>query len=259
MKNEPTQGNKREKSLDFGIVPHSSALHLSGVVKRPGIVLVADRELTEWLAEHATPLSWYSYQSALLNGVNGIYEREIGVGFFLMYQCLDNNNTHLTSNDKDALLYQLEDYISIVLGDLNQENIRQGLGVEVAHLTTGRNIVGNTIGYAYEPGHYGLSQQGFETVQGYRFALWYQNIWIMAHELGHNFSGTHKEADKWCAADFLICLDWKRSLMWETFYDDNEDEFSHGNRNPNHNNRQRVRDSWDRTPPCVICHESRSE
>lgn len=212
------------------------------------ITLVADRELLNWLDEVAL-VDWREspelFLLALLNDVNGIYEHEIGYHFEATHILFDIDNNFLTSTDKDALLNQFRTFITDQLGDLSQQRMRIILRTEVAHLLTGKEIDGNTIGYANNPGRYGFTQVSFHHVQGYRFPLFYQNMLVMAHELGHNFNGVHNEADEWCVTHFIWCWDYVRSLMWETCYDDNEDEFSDGSRNTAHNNLRRIENNWE--------------
>ena len=67
---------------------------------------------------------------------------------------------------------------------------------------------------------------------------------VTAHELGHNFNAYHELADEWCVFSFIgICFDHERSIMWPTFYNDNQPRFSDGSRNPAHNNVKQIDDN----------------
>lgn len=63
---------------------------------------------------------------------------------------------------------------------------------------------------------------------------------IAAHEIGHNFDSDHDEADRWCVAHFIGCVDYVRTLDWRTIYADSVDRFSDGSRTAGHNNQQRI-------------------
>lgn len=195
------------------------------------IVMVADPEYD--LEADLTGLSWYEQQASLVNQVNGIYDSELGVEFRVRWYILDLRSGSLTSTDSDQLLDQMEDPVQVVVGDIRQASVRQREDVEVAHLTTGKNLDGDTLGVAWHPGAHGLSQQTLAVITGGGgFGggpdLGYQNMMVAAHELGHNFHGDHDEAAKWCVSHFLWCWDYRRSIMWATFYDDNDDVFSDG-------------------------------
>ena len=70
--------------------------------------------------------------------------------------------------------------------------------------------------------------------------LAFQNMMVAAHELGHNFNGAHEEGDEWCVAQFIWCWDFVRTILWPTIYGDSVPRFSAGDRDPAHNNRQRI-------------------
>ncbi len=85
---------------------------------------------------------------------------------------------------------------------------------------------------AHEPGVTSLSQQRI-TVNPFAGIrnLCYENMLIACHEIGHNFNGDHAFAEEFCVTDLLgICLDNERTIMWETIYSDNRDDFSDQNR-----------------------------
>lgn len=184
----------------------------------------------------------YDYQQSLINDVNGLYS-QIDVEFRISVFIWTYN--WLTSTNADRMLDQVEDAVRTLWTDLRPVANRRAFGTEVAHATTGKNLDGNTLGLAWQPGVYGLSQQqliwlGGGGLFGGGPNLAFQNMMIAAHELGHNFNGAHNEADEWCVAHFLWCWDFVRTLMWPTFYGDNVPRFSDGSRNASRNNANRV-------------------
>jgi hypothetical protein len=181
-------------------------------------------------------------QAALLNQVNGIYGDQTGRELRMQVVVGDNAGLHLTSTNARTLLERISPFLQI-FGGLS------GLQSEVAHLTTAKNLDGNTLGIAFIGGRTGLSQQSVVFAAGggggggTAARLAFQNLMVAAHELGHNFDGEHAEADKWCVTELVICFDYERTIMWPTFFDDNNARFSDGTRNPNHNNQRRLRDN----------------
>ena len=176
--------------------------------------------------------TWWQAQAALINMVNGIYQPQVGVQFVIRWFVLDRRSSTLTTSDASDLLDQFGDVVRSFHGDIRQLSERQRTNIEVAHLATGRNLKGKTLGVAWQPGVWGLSQQTLvfrllgmtiPTVTAYG------NMMVAAHELGHNFTGDHDEADKVCVTHFLWCWDYERTLMWPTYYSDNQDRFSSTN------------------------------
>lgn len=184
----------------------------------------------------------YDNQRALINEVNGLY-RQVGCEFRISVFIWTVN--WLTSTNAERMLDQVEDAVRTLWTDLRLVANRRSRNTEVAHATTGKNLDGNTLGIAWQPGVYSLSQQQLIWIGGGGLFggppnLAFQNMMVAAHELGHNFNGAHEEADEWCVAHFIWCWDNVRTVMWPTFYDDNVPRFSDGSRNASHNNAQRV-------------------
>ena len=184
----------------------------------------------------------YDQQRALINDVNGIYAA-MGAEFRITVFIWTVN--WLTSTNADRMLDQVEDVVRSVWTDLRQVANRQSHNTEVAHATTGKDLDGNTLGIAWQPGVYGLSQQqliwlGGGGLFGGPPNLAFQNMMVAAHELGHNFNGAHEEGDEWCVAQFIWCWDFVRTILWPTIYGDSVPRFSAGDRDPAHNNRQRI-------------------
>lgn len=212
-----------------------------------GIAMLADREYEG--QANVTGVSWWQQQAGLINQVNGIFRARLGSEFRVRVFILDRRTSSLNTSDALALLRQIPDPIQLVVGNLRLLTVRQSSGVEVAHLTSGKNLNGDTLGIAWQPGVYSLSQQqlfwlGGGGLFGGGPNLAYQNMMLATHELGHNFDGAHEEADEWCVAHFLWCWDYERTIMWPTYYDDNQSFFSNGSRSATHNNRRRISDNF---------------
>ncbi len=195
-----------------------------------GIAIWGDEEYQAQAAD--TGLTWWQAQATLVNMVNGIFQSQVGVEFVVRVFVLDLRGSTLTTNDASDLLDQFGGVVMALHGDIRRLSVRQSTGIEVAHLVTGRNLQGRTLGIAWRPGVWGLAQQTlvirvfgmvFPTVTAYG------NLMVSAHELGHNFAGDHDEAEKICVTHFLWCWDYERTLMWPTYYSDNRDEFSADN------------------------------
>lgn len=173
-------------------------------------------------------LEWWEAQAALINEVNGVYEEELGVQFSIRRFVLDRSNI-LSSDDPETLLDQFGRVVRIAVGDLRDVPVREATGIEVAHLTTARNLGGDTIGIAWEPGVWSLSQQRTVSIFGTTYELTYLNMLTACHEIGHNFNGDHDAAEEFCVTEVIVCLDHERTIMWPVIYSDNRDDFSNEN------------------------------
>lgn len=186
-------------------------------------------------------MSWPAAQATLVNLVNGIYQRELGIQFVVRVFVLHVGSS-LSSNKARNLLDQFGARVRVVNGDIRRLDVRQETNIEVAHLLTGRNLDGRTIGIAWRPGVWGLSEHHHVPAHEnwllnlLEVKLIYKNMMVAAHELGHNFSGRHDLADEECVTHFIWCWDYERTIMWDTFYSDNRDEFSKANSDQISNN-----------------------
>jgi len=125
---------------------------------------------------------------ARINVVDGIFTEQVGVQINLVEIQELSNNGSLTSTDPLTLLRQF--------GDLTSSSGFDHPGV--AHLFTGRNLNGSTIGIAYVRAlchsRFGI---GVNEVTGGGTA----RALVVAHELGHNFGAPHDaEAGSACAS-----------------------------------------------------------
>ena len=128
--------------------------------------------------------------TSILNFVDGIYQSEIGVTFQIVQQntWADAASDPYTSTSPSTRLQQFRDHWNANFP--NSGVNRRAL----AHLFTGVDLDGNTIGIARLAAvcrsadfSYGLSQQfplGSPTIDA-------RAVVLTAHEIGHNFSATH--------------------------------------------------------------------
>lgn len=128
----------------------------------------------------------------ILNLVDGIYQVEIGISFQIVQQntWADQNTDPYTTTVAGDLLTQFRNH-------WNNNFASGGPNAPVrslAHLFTGKNLDGTTIGIASfgvvcrtPTFSYGLSQR-FPTVGT---GITAQTVVLTAHEIGHNFAGSH--------------------------------------------------------------------
>ncbi len=123
----------------------------------------------------------------VMNQVDGIYQIEIGVTFQITFQntWADAATDPYSATASSDLLSQFRNH-----WNANFAGIQRSL----AHIWTGKDLDGSTIGVAYvgvlcqnPPFSYGLSQK-FPLVSNF---LTVQSVALTAHEMGHNFSGRH--------------------------------------------------------------------
>lgn len=131
---------------------------------------------------------------SILNQVDGVYEAETGVSLNVTQTVV-----HTTSSDPftsttspQTLLTELSNYKSSAGSPI--------YGTDLAHLFTGRDLDGTTVGIAWLgtvcSNYYGTAlSQDFSTVNK---AL----VLLAAHEIGHNFAAPHdNQADSPCGAE----------------------------------------------------------
>jgi len=131
----------------------------------------------------------------VLNQVQAIYQRDIGVTFTVVFQ-------H-TWTDPNSDPYSASGDAVAVLSEFTTEWNRNFTGTsrDVAHLWTGRNL-GGPAGIAWtgvvclDGAHsYGISDR--EEIAPFRAA-------IPAHEIGHNFSATHCDGQGGCSDTIMV-------------------------------------------------------
>jgi hypothetical protein len=127
----------------------------------------------------------------VMNLVDTIYQRDV---------TLQNQITKILIRTTEPDPYSTSSSSSLLGQFQNNWNATQGSTVrDVAHLFTGKNLSGSTIGVAYlsvicnTSSAYGLSQSRFTTNLTSRAAL-------TAHELGHNWSAPHCSCNIMCSS-----------------------------------------------------------
>ena len=137
--------------------------------------------------QYATSSSELTAQEQVIsqmNIVNGIFSEQVGVQFGITEIEVLNDNGNLTSSNASELLGQFRTFVG---------NDNPGL----AHLFTGRNIDGGTVGIAFvnaicRNAGVGLTEAGGRGTFGALTA---------AHEFGHNFGAPHdNETGSICAS-----------------------------------------------------------
>jgi hypothetical protein len=121
----------------------------------------------------------------VMSGVNLVYDRDCGIQHRLVRVLVRSVEPDpYTSTNPDTLLLQFR----------NEWNARQtGIARDLAHLMTGKNVDGGTIGIAAvgvvcnRSRAYGLSQTRYTATMSRRIAL-------TAHELGHEWNASHCDA-----------------------------------------------------------------
>ena len=161
----------------------------------PGLTpLKVARLATDADAEYVSALGSAALANAqimsIMNLVDGIYQVEIGITFQVVFQNTWTNaaTDPYNSTDPVTLLDQFRTH-----WNSNFTNVQRSL----AHLWTGKNVDGSTIGIAsvgvvckYPDSAYGFSQ---------RFPLdalnpiTAQTVSVTAHEMGHNFGASHTD------------------------------------------------------------------
>jgi len=118
----------------------------------------------------------------VLNGVEVVYQRDVDICFNITHIIVrSSSNDPYTSSNPETLLNQFR----------SEWNAHQGgITRDQAHLMTGRNMTGGTIGIAWltvvcnRLWAYGLSESRYTSNFNNRIAL-------TAHETGHNWSAEH--------------------------------------------------------------------
>lgn len=146
------------------------------------LAIVADAQFVQ-----ANPLDPEAAVVARMNVVDGIFSEQIGVDLRIAQIRSLQNNATLTATSPNTLLTQFSNYASAP-GFTNP-----GL----AHLFTGRDLDGSTIGIAYLSS---LCSARFGTGISQTTGTGTAGALIVAHELGHNFGAPHdNQAGSACA------------------------------------------------------------
>ncbi|MGC6486581.1 MAG: M12 family metallo-peptidase [Planctomycetota bacterium] len=153
------------------------------------IALEADLQFYQWNNSSVTQTQ--NDVTSVMNQVDFIFDRDVDVTYSVV-ALIVTTSTVYTTNDASALLSQFSSYWNSNNGSIQRD---------VAHLFTGRNLSGSTIGIAYlsvicsQGNGYGLSQSDFTNNFNRRVGL-------TCHELGHNFSAPHCNGNNPC---YIMC------------------------------------------------------
>jgi hypothetical protein len=125
----------------------------------------------------------------IINAVEAIYDATAGIHYEITTVIVRTAEPDpYSTTGASSLLSQFKNYWNSNHGSIQRD---------VAHLFTGKNISGSTIGIAYlnvicaKSSAYGLSQSKYTGSFVYRTAL-------TAHELGHNWNASHCNGDSDC-------------------------------------------------------------
>ena len=132
------------------------------------------------------PGDWAARMITRMNDVCGRYEAQATVSFRLSINPWAIPNGQCPSTDAATLLNQFRNYMRSDPGVVNVVR-------DVSHLFTGKDLLGGTLGVSWEPGVGGL-KWGFGDLAYSLSEQWhddFQNMFVMGHELGHNFNGDH--------------------------------------------------------------------
>ena len=142
------------------------------------IAIEADVEFYQIYGSNTT--STQNDITSIMNSVEFIYNRDCDVQYNITTILVSTTSVY-SSNSSGTLLSQFAS---------RWNSVHAGISRDVAHLFTGRNLTGSTIGVAYlgvicsSGSGYGLSQSRFTSNFNSRVGL-------TAHELGHNWAAPH--------------------------------------------------------------------
>ena len=130
----------------------------------------------------------------VMNGVDAIYKRDIGLTFKIVFQhAWDTaNDPYNTSGDPVAMINEFKNYWNATFSNTARDD---------AHLWTGRNMGGpNGLAFtgvvcADPASSYGMSDN--ETLTPF-------TVTIPAHEIGHNFGATHCDGQAGCDNTIMV-------------------------------------------------------
>jgi len=158
----------------------SESLKVASGMKVCEIAIDADYDF--YLANGSNMAQTVADVESVINAVSSIYENDVEVAYEITTILVrTDSNDPYSETSAIPVLQEFQDYWN---------NNHTAILRDTAHLFTGRNIVGSTIGIAYigvicHPTFgYGVSQTTFSTNFARRAVL-------TAHELGHNWNASH--------------------------------------------------------------------
>jgi hypothetical protein len=201
------------------------------------IALLAD---AEYIAGARFSPSVMAAQAAMLSSVDAMYRREGVASLSIGRVILDPTNTFFNSLSADALVNAVPVAATTAGLNLSIPTVRTATGITTAFLTSGKPPDGTTLGEAFQPGFAGMAFQDQSLVldAATGSAKAWSNWVTVAHELGHNFSAMHEQADWFCRFWFIVCTNPAYTVMWPMLTHRTSPEFSDGFWDPSHNNFQ---------------------
>jgi hypothetical protein len=211
-----------------------------------GLLLVADRDYCN--DAELTKRRVDEHHADLVNSLNGIFAKQTGIDF-RGYSVAFESKRFFNTNDSVTLLGDLRSAVTSLGLDLGKASVRQTWKVEIAHLTTPKNLDNDSRlwGRAQTPGVFSVAEQKLITVggAGWRWEAlpsWY-GMMIAAHEIGHNFNGMHDEADTWCVFWLFWCWHTAGTVMYPLITSYCKPRFSEGTEESSRDNLSRIQDN----------------
>jgi metallopeptidase family M12-like protein/Calx-beta domain-containing protein/uncharacterized protein DUF4214 len=129
----------------------------------------------------------------IMNQVQAIYERDIGLTFTVVFQhTWTGGDPYVTSGDSSAVLNEFTNYWNAHFA---------GTPRDVAHLWTGRNLGGPAgvawMGVVCSSAQFSYGLSDLENMAPFR-------VGIPAHEIGHNFNASHCDGQPNCTDTIMV-------------------------------------------------------
>jgi hypothetical protein len=150
----------------------------------------------DYVSAHGGPNQANQDIQTVLNGVDAIYKRDIGLTFKIVFQHAWDTaaDPYNASGNPITMINEFESYWNATFGNTARD---------VAHLWTGRNMGGpNGIAFtgvvcADPASSYGMSDN--ETITPF-------TVTIPAHEIGHNFGAQHCDGQAGCDNTIMVAI-----------------------------------------------------
>ena len=158
--------------------PPTPSLPGNDVTLECDIAIEGDREF--WILNGSSVTNAQNDVTSVMNAIEFIYDRDCDIQYNIT-QIIISTTAVYTSNDASTLLNQFRS---------RWNSVNAGVPRDVAHLMTGRQVNGGTIGLAFlgvicnQGNAYGLSESRYTNNFSLRTSL-------TSHELGHNWNADH--------------------------------------------------------------------
>lgn len=159
------------------------------ITKECDIAIEGDREF--WQMNGSNTTTAQNDITSVMNQVEFIYDRDCELQYNITQIVISTTSVY-TSNDAGTLLNEFRN---------RWNSVHAGIPRDTAHLFTGRQMIGNTIGLAWvgvicnQSQAYGLSESRYTGNFNLRTSL-------TAHELGHNWNASHCNSQSPC---YIMC------------------------------------------------------